>query len=577
MSTDTLAPDANETIVQLVLTDLLDSPSQPRDSLPNIAELAANIRAERRIHQPLIVRPLPDGTKQIVFGHRRKYAGMEAGLVTGPCVVRDMTDAEVRSAQMTENIQREAMKALEEARGFRAQIDNDGLSPDELAAAIGKSRSWVYERLSLLDLVPLVRQQLEAGKIDASVAALIARHRTPKFQEKALGYIKGKAWDLEDGGKRSYRQIRELLNERFMLTLSAAIFDPEDEMLLPAAGHCLRCPKLSANAPNFADAADPREERDSPAARQEDRTLEDGDQHTYWQRQHSRLKHGGERVCTDPDCFAEKKKAHLQREAAKLRADGTTVVDGGKARAAVDAQGQVKGAYIAVADVKAELKATLDKKAAKPAVVIIQDPRGGKLIKVYSRADLQTAGVKVKDAAASHQAKQAAERAKREQEREAHMTQARAECARRVDLLTRVRAAAAGRQRSTFELRMAASQALHAVSWWSSAVLCELHGVAAKDQLAKRLDTMRPDQLALLLLDCLIVDNCNEHELQNKPGPLLALAGHYGIKPAPKPEPAAPAKKAKRKPLQTTDADAPDDAGLAEADEAQAAEAEPQA
>ena len=98
-------------ITEISVDQLHDSPLQPRTAYLGIEELAANIKAEGRIHQPLLVRPrltnplrddLQDGY-ELVFGHRRLRAAELAGLATVPCRVRAMTDAEVRSAQLAEN------------------------------------------------------------------------------------------------------------------------------------------------------------------------------------------------------------------------------------------------------------------------------------------------------------------------------------------------------------------------------------------------------------------------------------------------------------------------------------------
>lgn len=527
---------ADETIVQLVLADLIDSPSQPRDSLPNIPELAANIKAEGRIHQPLLVRPLPDGRRQIVYGHRRKYGGIEAGLVTGPCIVRAMTDAQVRSAQMTENIQREAMKAMEEAKGFRAMMDADGLSVRTLAERIGKSASFVGGRVRLLSLCAEVRTALLAGKIEAEVALYIARTGGEKMQKKALGYIDGKYWDLEDGGKKSVRQIHDLLRERFTLQLDKAVFDPFDEMLLPLAGHCMRCPKRSGNAPEFADiAGDDVQPEDGAGGRYRD------------------ISKAGADVCTDPDCFHDKKKAHLKREADKLQAAGKTVIDGNKARAAIDAQGNVKGAYIAVKDIKAELKAVAGK---KPEIITIQDPRNGRTHQAYKVEDLQAAGVKgvARKPAANTPAHYEAERKKREEEHRRDEAKAKAENSVRMAMLAKVREAIAASPRTAFDLRLIAPMVFAAVGWHERPLLAEVCGFKDRVELERKIGQLDTQALTLFMIDCALVYDLAApiHNLRGKPETLLLAAKEYGVdldavrreieRPAANPPPAAPAK-----------------------------------
>lgn len=583
---------SDDVVREIPLDQLHDSPFQPRTSYDGIEDLAANIKGEGRIHSPLLVRPrtlspaaaypFPKPGFEIVYGHRRRRGAELAGLATAPCIVRAMNDAEVRSAQMTENIQREAMKALDEAAGFRAQIDQDGISASELATLIGKSNSYVCGRLRLLDLCPSVRQALQAGEIEAEVALYIARVGKTKMQEKALGYIKGKYIDMGDSGKKSVRQIRELLNEHFTLRLDKALFDPDDEMLVPEAGYCGRCPKRTGNAPEFADVVGVRtdEEIEADAEAAGEFTL----QHRLEQMR--RVKHNGADVCTDPDCFDAKKKAHLKRQAVALEATGKVVVDGNRARVAIDARGNVKGAYIAVSEVKAELKAVAT--ANKPAPITIQDPRTGKTVQAYKRDDLQAAGVKLapkQPAGGDYEA----QRRRREEEHQRGLAKAKAETAVRLQILTAVRQAAAAAERSAFDLQAIAIAMYDMVPWQDRDTMTSLHGVKSVEGVGKLVRGMGPNECALFMLDCLYVQKVNVDAYSVKdPAPALyAAAKHYGVdmdairtgapgsttEGASTPSPAAQAKKGaaaagaakkpKRKPLLTGgDPDAPDDAGL---------------
>src|SRR6188474_1491182 len=114
-----------ETIQDIALDQLHESPFNPRRTFTGIDELAANIVAEGRIHQPILVRPRSAGTGfEIVFGHRRVRAARFIDLASAPCMVRDMTDAQSRSAQVAENLQRADVHPLEEAEGFISMIEN---------------------------------------------------------------------------------------------------------------------------------------------------------------------------------------------------------------------------------------------------------------------------------------------------------------------------------------------------------------------------------------------------------------------------------------------------------------------
>jgi len=540
-----MSQPAPEQIEWVNPADLVDSPLQPRTVYENIDSLAATITADGRIHQPLIARLVDHiGTghrPELVFGHRRKRAALLLALPKVPVIFRAMSDAEVRAAQMSENIARDNMKSLEEAAGFQAQIEHDGLTRKQIAERIGKSESFVTGRLRLLTLCTEVADALKAGLIQSEVALLVARVGTEKMQQKALAYINSKYADLEDGGESSYRQIRDMLNEKFTLELGKAIFDTQDFHLLPEAGACTTCPKRSGLAPEFDDIVNPRT---SPK-----------------RSQRGHLRHTGADVCTDPDCFDEKKKAHLVQEAKKLEAAGKTVVSGHKARAAVTATGEVKGAYIPLAEAKAAIKeaakatpkpsgkqTALNPVPAKPEpkVVTIINPRDGKQIQAVAVADLQAAGVKVpeaKKAAASSWEVQ--ERQRREQIAKAQV-QANALTAHYTELLQQVHQAAATRARTGFELGLIAEYAVQHAGHFTQLALHQLYGVKSDAALLKLVKGMNADELGLLLLAIPMCANVqvNYYNLKDKPEALLAVASLYGIsaKPQPPAKPEAPAK-----------------------------------
>lgn len=545
----------SDALVEIPLDNLHESPFNPRQAFDDadLQELANNIKAEGRILQPLLVRPrVPalfanSGDEdaivgyELVFGHRRLRAAALAGLATAPCMVRSMTDGEVKRAQISENLQRKDVTPLEEANAFRVLIDEHGEDQETIAQQTGKSLSFVYGRLQLLQLCPEVLKSLKAGEVGADVALLLARLRTPKLQEKALSYIKGKAWDLGDGGKRSVRSIKSLLNEHFTLDLKKAPFDIEAEMLVPLAGNCVRCPKRTGNAPHFADVAEGKSE------------------HHY-----SRTNYGPN-VCTDPDCFAAKKAAHQKLEADKLREKGEEVIAGAKARQLVDASGNVKGGFIALTAVKADLQAATKKAKAEgkaaPQVVTIQNPRDGKTVKAIKVADLQAAGVKVKDP--SPKDPYAAQRAKAEKARVAQEALAEVENQVRGIVLDRTLAAMRDHPRTVVELLWMAQVCFDGVSWSAKNALAKRHGLAHPEQLEKQLGQWPADRLALFAVECMLIDEARVeyYELdRNKGERLFASAKHYGVdvaairaevqtpgEAAPTPSPAARAPKGAKK------------------------------
>jgi ParB/RepB/Spo0J family partition protein len=159
-----------DTITQLDVDHLHESPFNPRKIFDDtsLAELATDIKAQGRVLQPLLVRPRvpplfasasqadPAAAcgHEIVFGHRRYRAALLAGLPTVPCMVRALTDDEARPAQISENLQRQDVHPIEEAEGYQALIDDTSgparHTADTIAEQFGKSRSYVYGRLKLL-------------------------------------------------------------------------------------------------------------------------------------------------------------------------------------------------------------------------------------------------------------------------------------------------------------------------------------------------------------------------------------------------------------------------------------------
>ena len=538
MEQPTALPAADEAIVTIPWDQLHDSPLQYRKtySQATIEEIAATIKDTGRIHQALVVRlrypnpPFrdqydPQDGYEIVFGHTRKRAGMLAGLAGGPCVVRAMSDAEVRAAQAAENIARADVHPIEEAEGFRTMIDEDGITADELATTLGKSRSYVYGRLKLLALCPEVRKAVLAGDVDTEVGLLIARVGSHKMQAKALGYIKGKYWDIEDGGKKSFRQIRELLNERFTLDLKTALFDTTDETLVPSAGHCGRCPKRSGNAPEFVDIAE-------------------GNKPGRFSRQNT-----GPDVCTDPDCFAEKKKAHLKRQADALTKAGKVVVQGAAARAAVGADGKVKGAYVPLKDVKdqlakARLAAQRDSAIVPPPVVVIQNPRDGKTVEAVKVCDLVAAGVREKEAPKPARASGSSRDWEAERrEREARAKQINEQ---RMAVFRAVHHAALAAERSADEHRILLDYLLDQNEYGDGGLLlvAKLWGYEEERQFINAVQSMPLAHQALVMVEIAMTLNLEDGGWGNEAEPefLRAAAKLYGIDPdAPPPTPSTAA------------------------------------
>ena len=500
--------------------ELHDSPFQYRKTYNDagLDELAASIRETGGIHQPMLVRRRfpnilreqyePASGFEIVSGHRRKIAGGRAMLPLFPVLVKDLTNDQVRKIQITENLQREDVHPIEEAEGFQALMEYDAHTADELAAQFGKSRSYVYGRLKLLQACPRIRDACVKGQIGTEVALLIARLRTPKLQEKALQRIEGKFLKLEDGGSKSFRAIRELLVEHFTLDLKKPMFDVGDALLVPEAGACGSCPKRVGNAPEYSDLA-----TDRPG---------------HWP--HDKIK-GDPDVCTDPDCYEAKKKAHLRNEAAALEAKGKTVIEGNKARAAVGADGQVKGAYIALKDVQADLKKAA--KGSQATTVTIQDPRTGKTVQAVKREDVKAAGVKVAEPKSTRHSRGnlEAQRVQREQQEKRNEATAKAETAARLNVLAEIRRSILATERSAFDMSLIAMTAWAGVNHGGKMLLPELWGHKTQPQMEKAIGSMSVADLSLFLLDCALIDDCrvSPYSLNKPQDSLLKAAKFYKV------------------------------------------------
>ena len=151
----------------LPLDTVYSGPHQPRRAVDAEAleELAQSIRAQGVI-EPIIVRPRESGGYEIVAGERRWRAAQLAGLETIPAVVRRISDRDAMAVALIENIQREDLNALEEAAALKRLIEEHSLTQQEVADAVGKSRTAVANLLRLLNLAPEVRELLLAGNLE---------------------------------------------------------------------------------------------------------------------------------------------------------------------------------------------------------------------------------------------------------------------------------------------------------------------------------------------------------------------------------------------------------------------------
>lgn len=164
------------------------NPEQPRRSFDEgaLAELADSIRAKGVI-QPLIVREADDSMFEIVAGERRWRAAQKAGLHELPVLVRDLSDTEVLEFAIIENIQRADLNAVDEATGYRQLMDRFDRTQEDIASALGKSRSHIANLLRLLTLPQDVQAFVVDGRLSAGHArALVGKENALDLARKII-------------------------------------------------------------------------------------------------------------------------------------------------------------------------------------------------------------------------------------------------------------------------------------------------------------------------------------------------------------------------------------------------------
>jgi ParB family chromosome partitioning protein len=176
--------------VQSLQVSVLEPGSfQPRRMMDEAAldELADSLKS-RGILQPLLVRPHPsaEGQYQIIAGERRWRAAQKAGLHEVPVLVRALSDTDAMAAGLVENLQRQDLNGIEEAEGFRRLIDEFGLTQEQLAQAIGKSRPHITNMLRLLGLPPDLQTYVRLGALSAGHARAILNHPKPADAARAI-------------------------------------------------------------------------------------------------------------------------------------------------------------------------------------------------------------------------------------------------------------------------------------------------------------------------------------------------------------------------------------------------------
>lgn len=201
--------ETTEGAVSVKISEIEPNRDQPRKEFDSeaLSELADSI-SQHGVLQPLLLRPLLTGGYRIVAGERRWRAARMAGLTEVPAIIREMSDAEEMLFALIENLQREDLTPLEEARGYRTLIEAQDFTQEEVSKAVGKSRPAITNALRLLNLPEDIQGMLERGEITAGHARTLLSFKSQ--EDMRLGAQKAK-----DGASvRELEALAKRLNEK---------------------------------------------------------------------------------------------------------------------------------------------------------------------------------------------------------------------------------------------------------------------------------------------------------------------------------------------------------------------------
>lgn len=207
-------------LADLPVASVSPNPNQPRVHFDeeSLTELSASI-AEMGVLQPILVRPLDGGGFELIAGERRWRAAQRAGLTTIPAVIRMTDDVSSVEQALVENLHREDLTALEEAAAYQQLLDEFGLTHDQVANRVGKSRSAITNSLRLLGLPPAVQHLLADGQLSAGHArALLGTPDRARQEQLAREAVAG-GW--------SVRMVEEAVRADSPITDVPVDVDPE--------------------------------------------------------------------------------------------------------------------------------------------------------------------------------------------------------------------------------------------------------------------------------------------------------------------------------------------------------------
>lgn len=204
--------ELGSSLMTLRLSEIEPNKDQPRKkfSPEELTELADSI-TEHGVLQPIVVRALPGGVYQIIAGERRWRASRQAGLSEIPALVIEADDRKVQELALIENLQRQDLDPIEEAAGYKSLMETAGLTQEEVAKRLGKSRPVVANALRLLGLPEEVQAALRAGKLSAGHARMLAGMESPEEQKSLAMDAMREGLSVRELEKR-LRRMREEKN-----------------------------------------------------------------------------------------------------------------------------------------------------------------------------------------------------------------------------------------------------------------------------------------------------------------------------------------------------------------------------
>lgn len=209
-----------------------------------LQELASSV-AQYGVMQPVLVRPHPqvEGKYVLIFGERRYRASLLAGKIDIPAYVKHASDDVALEIQVIENLQRENVHPLNEAKGYKIILENnENMTTADLAVRFGKSETYILQRLKLNDLVKEAKKDFLNDELLLGHALILAR-LTPQDQRGTLEQI------VNRNGYGTVNELQEFVERNITNSLSSAPFDKNDANLNKKAGACINCPKRSGASP----------------------------------------------------------------------------------------------------------------------------------------------------------------------------------------------------------------------------------------------------------------------------------------------------------------------------------------